>query len=273
MNLFFQNKQSTKHSVFKFSYIYGRTCVDWTSQFLIMTMRLPILTFQQRIWPKKQISMFQHPLYLAPFSLSNFFHVPKTINLFEMVSLWITWRHSEQCDNYTERTFRKWFPTMFTSIVEMFKCMYKVRRQASWKWPHSLQVSYNFYRISPLICQTSYVSHHVINYTADSFKVQLEYSKTKSTKKNIRKLKWTSFKMNLHNKSWWFAYVCIFYDVFVRLNVCTCKPLSSPILVKDHKWSPHSWHISLCEVTTGYTSELAVTYKRKKHKHILSLAD
>jgi hypothetical protein len=82
---------------------------------------------------EKQIWVLEHPPYSHDMAAYEFFHVPRIKNLPERVSCWIIWRHSRQCDDSTERTFRKWFPAILSDMAEMadiaeiLERIYKVR--------------------------------------------------------------------------------------------------------------------------------------------------
>lgn len=92
---------------------------------------------------------------LAWFGLVQFF-VSNTKNL-ERVLFWITWRHSEQCDNTAERNFGKNISDNVSRHGRgVGMCM---KSFLLYRWSHAQKVSdlLIFLGISPIICQTLYL--------------------------------------------------------------------------------------------------------------------
>jgi len=77
------------------------------------------------------------------------------LNLLERASFWMTWEHSEQCDDRAERTFVRWFVMKFPGIVETIECLCKVRRRVLWRWSYSPKSGDDiFLTVSIFNCQT-----------------------------------------------------------------------------------------------------------------------
>lgn len=99
----------SKTKVNKFWNIYfsENTRVGWKSGFCMTTMHIPTPISVVIFGKRKKKKVLKHPLHHQT-DCVWYFHIPKTKTLLERIYFWITHSYSEQCDNSTKSTFRKW---------------------------------------------------------------------------------------------------------------------------------------------------------------------